>query len=160
MKPDRDPSDSPPTSGQEASDSLHLRQIHGSLVEVRGLGVLILLLMFHTWPVLFGTFLAFNKYNIISPPQWVGLDNFRELLHDEQFWSGLRNSLKYILVVPVIQVLSILVALLVNRPMKGISFFRTAYYVPVVTSLPAASVSGAAISCLAAEARPANGSPA
>ena len=42
MKPDRDPSDSPPTSGQEASDSLHLRQIHGSLVEVRGLGVLIL----------------------------------------------------------------------------------------------------------------------
>ncbi|WP_309572430.1 sugar ABC transporter permease [Deinococcus sp.] len=95
---------------------------------------LILLVMFHTWPVLFGSFLAFNKYNIISPPQWVGLDNFRELFSDEQFWSGLRNSLKYILVVPVIQVLSILVALLVNRPMKGIGFFRTAYYVPVVTS--------------------------
>ncbi|GHF31338.1 sugar ABC transporter permease [Deinococcus metalli] len=95
---------------------------------------LILLVMFHTWPVLFGTFLAFNSYNIISPPQWVGLDNFRELFQDEQFWSGLRNSLKYILVVPVIQVISILVALLVNRPLKGIGFFRTAYYVPVVTS--------------------------
>ncbi|PNY82498.1 carbohydrate ABC transporter permease [Deinococcus koreensis] len=95
---------------------------------------LVLLVMFHTWPVFFGTFLAFTKYNIISPPQWVGLDNFRGLLQDEQFWSGLRNSLKYILIVPVIQVISILVALLVNRPLKGIAFFRTAYYVPAITS--------------------------
>ncbi|WP_309572699.1 sugar ABC transporter permease, partial [Deinococcus sp.] len=95
---------------------------------------LILLVMYHTWPVFFGTFLAFTKYNIISPPQWVGLDNFRGLLQDEQFWSGLRNSLKYILIVPVIQVISILVALLVNRPLKGITFFRTAYYVPAITS--------------------------
>ncbi|WP_221088679.1 carbohydrate ABC transporter permease [Deinococcus aquaedulcis] len=95
---------------------------------------LILLVLYHTWPVLFGTYLAFTKYNIIQPPQWVGLDNFRELFADEQFWAGLRNSLKYILVVPVIQVIAILVALLVNRPLKGIGFFRTAYYVPVVTS--------------------------
>lgn len=95
---------------------------------------LILLVAFHTWPVIFGTFLAFTKYNIISPPQWVGLENFRTLAQDEQFWSGLRNSLKYILVVPVIQVASILIALLVNRPLRGIGFFRTAYYVPVVTS--------------------------
>lgn len=95
---------------------------------------LILLVVYHTWPVFFGTYLAFTKYNVISPPQWVGVDNFRELAQDEQFWSGLRNSLKYILVVPVIQGLSIAVAMLVNRPMKGIGFFRTAYYVPVVTS--------------------------
>ncbi len=95
---------------------------------------LIMLLAFHTWPVIFGTYLAFTEYNIINPPKWVGLENFRELFADEQFWSGLRNSLTYILVVPVIQVISILVALLVNRPLKGIGFFRTAYYVPVVTS--------------------------
>lgn len=95
---------------------------------------LVLLVIFHTWPVIFGTYLAFTEYNIISPPKWVGLANFKELFADEQFWSGLRNSLKYILVVPVIQVVSILVALLVNRPLRGIGFFRTAYYVPVVTS--------------------------
>ncbi len=53
---------------------------------------------------------------------------------DSQFWSGVQNSLKYLLVVPVIQGLSIAVALLVNRPLRGIGFFRTAYYVPVVTS--------------------------
>ncbi|ANE43849.1 carbohydrate ABC transporter permease [Deinococcus puniceus] len=95
---------------------------------------LILLVVYHTWPVFFGTYLAFTEYNVITPPKWVGVDNFRELAQDEQFWSGLRNSLKYILVVPVIQGLSIAVAMLVNRPMKGIGFFRTAYYVPVVTS--------------------------
>jgi putative chitobiose transport system permease protein len=94
----------------------------------------VLLVMYHAWPVFFGTYLGFTKYNIISPPEFVGLDNFRELLQDEQFWSGVRSSLKYILVVPVIQLLSIAVAMLVNRPLKGIGFFRTAYYVPVVTS--------------------------
>jgi len=95
---------------------------------------LVLLVLYHTWPVIFGTYLAFTKYNIISPPQFVGLANFRELIQDQQFWSGVVNSLKYILVVPVIQLLSIGVAMLVNRPLKGIGFFRTAYYVPVVTS--------------------------
>lgn len=95
---------------------------------------LLLLATYHFWPVLFGTFLAFNKYNVISPPQWVGLDNFRELAADEQFWSGVTNSLKYLVVVPFIQLIAIGVALLVNRPLPGIGFFRTAYYVPVVTS--------------------------
>ncbi|AZI43892.1 sugar ABC transporter permease [Deinococcus psychrotolerans] len=95
---------------------------------------LALLMLYHTWPVIFGTYLAFTKYNIISPPEFVGLDNFRELIKDQQFWSGVVNSLKYLLVVPFIQLLSIGVAMLVNRPLKGIGFFRTAYYVPVVTS--------------------------
>lgn len=120
----------------------HVRGASGSRMTVRNtltayaflLPFVVLLLIYHTWPVIFGTYLAFTEYNIISPPRWVGLENFRALWRDEQFWSGLQNSLKYILVVPVIQVISILVALLVNRPLKGIGFFRTAYYVPVVTS--------------------------
>ncbi len=95
---------------------------------------LLLLATYHFWPVLFGTFLAFTKYNVISPPQWVGLNNFRELRGDEQFWGGVLNSLKYLAVVPFIQLIAIGVALLVNRPLPGIGFFRTAYYVPVVTS--------------------------
>ena len=97
---------------------------------------LVLLVVYHTWPVIFGTYLAFTQYSVINqkPPEFVGLGNFRELLQDDQFWSGVKNSLNYILVVPVIQLLSIAVAMLVNRPLRGIGFFRTAYYVPVVTS--------------------------
>lgn len=95
---------------------------------------LVLLFTYHFWPVVFGTYLAFTKYNVISPPQWVGLDNFRELATDTQFWSGVRSSLTYLIVVPVIQLLAIGVAMLVNRQIPAIAFFRTAYYVPVVTS--------------------------
>lgn len=95
------------------------------------------------WPILFGTYLAFTEYNIISPPRWVGLRNFEELFGlgafagrgpDRDFWYGLTNSIKYVLVVPVIQVLSIGLAMLVNRQLPAIGLFRTAYYVPVVTS--------------------------
>lgn len=95
------------------------------------------------WPILFGTYLAFTEYNIISPPRWVGLRNFEELFGlgafagrgpDRDFWYGLTNSVKYVLVVPVIQILSIGLAMLVNRQLPAISLFRTAYYVPVVTS--------------------------
>ncbi|RIH85188.1 carbohydrate ABC transporter permease [Calidithermus roseus] len=95
------------------------------------------------WPILFGTYLAFTEYNIISPPKWVGLRNFEELFGlgafaargpDRDFWYGLTNSIKYVLVVPVIQILSIGLAMLVNRQLPAIGLFRTAYYVPVVTS--------------------------
>jgi putative chitobiose transport system permease protein len=95
------------------------------------------------WPILFGTYLAFTEYNIISPPKWVGLKNFEELFGlgafagrgpDRDFWYGLTNSIKYMLVVPVIQILSIGLAMLVNRQLPAIGLFRTAYYVPVVTS--------------------------
>ncbi|WP_034384245.1 carbohydrate ABC transporter permease [Deinococcus sp. YIM 77859] len=130
------------TQRRESRRAQHVRGGTGARVTVRNtllayafmLPFLVLLALYHTWPVFFGTYLAFTRYNIISPPEWVGLENFRTLAADSQFWSGLNNSLKYILVVPVIQVLSIALALLVNRPLRGIGFFRTAYYVPVVTS--------------------------
>ncbi|ABF45465.1 carbohydrate ABC transporter permease [Deinococcus geothermalis] len=130
------------TPRRESRRAQHARGATGARVTVRNtllayafmLPFLVLLALYHTWPVLFGTYLAFTRYNIIRPPEWVGLENFRTLAADPQFWSGLKNSLKYILVVPVIQILAIAVAMLVNRPLKGIGFFRTAYYVPVVTS--------------------------
>ena len=130
------------TPRRESRRAQHARGATGARVTVRNtllayafmLPFLVLLALYHTWPVLFGTYLAFTRYNIIHPPEWVGLENFRTLAADPQFWSGLKNSLKYILVVPVIQILAIAVAMLVNRPLKGIGFFRTAYYVPVVTS--------------------------
>ncbi|MBB5018627.1 putative chitobiose transport system permease protein [Chitinivorax tropicus] len=96
---------------------------------------LILLAVFSFWPVGYGTYLSFTKYNLISAPEWVGLDNYRELFDDELFLNSLKNSLLYLLCVPIIQVLSIALAVLVNNNLKGIKLFRAAYYVPVVTSV-------------------------
>jgi putative chitobiose transport system permease protein len=107
------------------------------------LPMMVFKVIFTFWPILFGTYLAFTEYNIISAPKWVGLRNFEELFGfgafagrgpDRDFWYGLINSLKYVVVVPFIQVLSIALALLVNRQMPMIGLFRTIYYIPVVTS--------------------------
>ncbi len=84
--------------------------------------------------MVFGTYLGFARYNVITPPQWVGLDNFRRLLNEPHFWAGLSNSLRYVLVVPVIQMAAIGAAVLVNRRLPGITLFRAAYYIPVITS--------------------------
>ncbi|UTH75933.1 carbohydrate ABC transporter permease [Chromobacterium sp. IIBBL 290-4] len=96
---------------------------------------LLLLLVFSFWPVGFGSFLAFTRYNLIDAPQWVGWDNFRDLFGDELFISALKNSALYLLVVPVIQIFAMLLAVLVNNEMPGIKLFRAAYYLPVVTSV-------------------------
>lgn len=101
---------------------------------------ILLLLLFSFWPVGYGSFVAFTKYNLIDPPKWVGLDNFRELLGDELFRSSLKNSFFYLLVVPAIQVIAILLAVLVNNKLAGIKLFRAAYYLPVVTTVSVVGV--------------------
>lgn len=104
--------------------------------------VLAVKLVYTFWPIAFGTYLAFTDSNVLQT-HWVGLRNFQELFGlgpfaaqgpDRDFWYGLTNSVKYVLIVPVIQVLSIGLAMLVNRQLPLIGLFRTAYYVPVVTS--------------------------
>jgi putative chitobiose transport system permease protein len=106
------------------------------------LPVLTVKLVYTFWPILFGTYLAFTDSNILET-KFVGLKNFRELFGlgefaargaDQNFWFGLTNSLKYILIVPVIQFFGIGLAMLVNRQIPFIGLFRTAFYVPVVTS--------------------------
>ncbi|KNB53790.1 carbohydrate ABC transporter permease [Streptomyces caatingaensis] len=79
---------------------------------------------------------AFTDARTLTPGGWVGLRNFREMLHDEQFWVALRNSGLYVLVVvPFTVLLPLLLALLVERRLPGVAFFRSAFYTPVVASV-------------------------
>ncbi|WP_369215980.1 carbohydrate ABC transporter permease [Streptomyces flavofungini] len=72
----------------------------------------------------------------LIPGEYVGLANFRELLHDDMFWIGLRNSTLYVLVVvPALVLLPLLLAMLVQKHIPGITFFRSAFYTPVVASI-------------------------
>ncbi|MDB5849397.1 MAG: chiF [Rhodoferax sp.] len=96
---------------------------------------LLLLAAFTFWPVLWGSYLAFTEYKVITPPRWVGLKNFEVLFDDPVFWSSLRNSALYLLIVPVIQLGAMLLAVLVNNSLPGIKLFRAAFYMPVVTSV-------------------------
>jgi putative chitobiose transport system permease protein len=99
-----------------------------------------LLAVFTFYPVVYGTVLSLFSYDIINPPRYVGLEQFHKLLRDRYFWIALTNSAKYVLVVPVIQFCSILLAVLVNRKLRGIQAFRAAYYVPVITSWPVVGI--------------------
>jgi putative chitobiose transport system permease protein len=96
---------------------------------------LLLLGVFTFYPVVFGTGLSLFEYDVISPPRYVGLAQFAALWHDRYFWTALRNSAVYLAVVPVLQFSAIVLALWVRRPLRGIAWFRAAYYVPVVTSI-------------------------
>lgn len=79
---------------------------------------------------------SFTDRRTLIPGWFVGLANFRELLHDDMFWTGLRNSTLYVLgVVPLLVVLPLLLALLVQKNIPGITFFRSAFYTPVVASI-------------------------
>jgi putative chitobiose transport system permease protein len=96
---------------------------------------LVLLGTFTFWPLLFGSYLAFTEYNFLTPPRWVGLANFEDLLQDTVFYISMKNSLLYLAIVPAIQFGAITLAVLVNNSLPGIKFFRTAFYTPVVTSV-------------------------
>ncbi|MEU6735945.1 sugar ABC transporter permease [Streptomyces physcomitrii] len=79
---------------------------------------------------------SFTDRRTLIGGRYVGGANYQELIHDDMFWTGLRNSLLYMAgVVPLLVVLPLLLALLVARQMPGIAFFRSAFYTPVVASV-------------------------
>ncbi len=101
---------------------------------------LILLVLFVFWPIVYSIPLALTNYSVIGKTEFVGFENFIEAFQDRNFITSLINSLFYVIVVPFIQLFSILMAILVNSNVKGIKLFRTAYYIPVVTSMVAVAL--------------------
>ncbi|MDY7024257.1 MAG: sugar ABC transporter permease, partial [Cyanobacteriota bacterium] len=83
----------------------------------------------------------FFRYDLLQPPQWIGWQNFQRLWSDELFWKTLQNTLLYILfVVPILAILPLGLGILVNQKIRGIHWFRTAYYVPVIISMVVAGL--------------------
>ncbi|WFB11091.1 sugar ABC transporter permease [Streptomyces sp. LX-29] len=102
---------------------------------------LVVVTAFSLYPFLTTVSTAFTDKRTLTDGDWVGLENFRTMLDDEQFWVGLRNSLLYVaLVVPCTVLLPLLLALLVHKQIPGVAFFRSAFYTPVVASLVVVSL--------------------
>ena len=95
---------------------------------------LILFVTFAVFPILYTAYLSLTEYTILSPPKFVGLDNYRQLALDPVFWAAVRNSVTYLLIVPVLVFAPLALAVLVNRPLRGMAAFRAAFYIPVITS--------------------------
>lgn len=96
---------------------------------------LLFVLVFVLFPVLFCLFLTFQKWNIIAPMHFIGVDNYNRLLHDWLFWKAIGNTLKFLLVhIPLQLIVSIVLAQLLNQQLKAISFFRASFFLPVIVS--------------------------
>jgi putative chitobiose transport system permease protein len=94
---------------------------------------LILLAIFVVYPIIAVVFYSFTDYDIVRPPVWVGTANYVKLVNDPTFWLSVQHSLVYLLVTPILIVLSIGLAIVVNRAMRGIHIFRALYFVPAVS---------------------------
>jgi len=95
---------------------------------------LTLLGIFTYYPIIRGVVLSFGDYNMFTKKvSWVGLKNYEEIFHNKYFYEALINIFKYLVIVPFIQLTAILTAILVNQNLPGIKFFRTLFYIPVIT---------------------------
>lgn len=93
------------------------------------------LLVLTLWPVLALAYLSFTDYSTIGTPNWTGLDNFRRLAADEQFWKTLLNTVYFAaLFVPAQTVLALLLAVALNQRLRWMALLRGAYFVPVISS--------------------------
>lgn len=102
---------------------------------------LIGLLIFTVIPILTSLALTVHDWNLLRPPEFIGLANFEELFADRAFWNALSNTLGYIvLYVPGVFVLALGVALLLNQRLRGVVFVRAATFVPVVASWVVVSI--------------------
>lgn len=103
--------------------------------------VLIGMAVFTVGPILASFILSFSSWDAVSAPQWIGVQNYREIFSSDLFWQVLRNTFTYVLLaVPATMVLSLLLALALNRRLRGIALFRAAYFAPVVSSMVAIAI--------------------
>jgi multiple sugar transport system permease protein len=106
---------------------------------------LILLFIFLVIPFLMAIGLAFTDQRLIPnpnlPTQFIGLRNFIRMIDDEAFLRGLLNNFYFVaVVVPVQTFLALGLAMMINRKLKGVNFFRTIYFAPVVTAMTVVAI--------------------
>ncbi len=95
---------------------------------------LILFAAFLAGPLLYSLYISFHQWSMLRSPVWLGLGNYRQILHDDIFWRSLRNTLEFSgLFVPSVTILSLLSAVLLDQKIRGRAFFKALVFVPVIT---------------------------
>jgi len=100
-----------------------------------------ILLVFRIFPIFLSIRMSLYDWGMAGPRAFVGLGNYIAVLKDPLFWKSLLNTGWYVLFeLPATLLLSLFIALLLNQRIRGLSIYRTIYYLPVVTSIVAVSV--------------------
>ncbi|MFA5526800.1 MAG: sugar ABC transporter permease [Acholeplasmataceae bacterium] len=97
------------------------------------------LIVLGAFPIIASLFISFTSYNMISSPRWVGLANYQILFtNDDIFWKSLGNTVYHVIIaIPLGIIVGVAIALLLNNKIKGMSIYRTLFYLPNVVSIVA-----------------------
>lgn len=90
-------------------------------------------LLFTCYPFFASLYYSFTDYNILSEASFIGLDNYKALFSDKEFLDTMGATFKYVIMtVPLKLAFALFIAFVLNFKLKGINFFRTAYYIPSI----------------------------
>ncbi len=93
------------------------------------------LAVFSLIPIVASLGLTLFDWDLLTPPRFVGLDNFAELWASKDFWAALTHTLTFIVgYIPLVLVLALALALILNQKLRGLLVFRAAFYLPVVSA--------------------------
>src|SRR3954471_22696002 len=101
----------------------------------------VLVTIFCVYPIASVVYYSFTSYDIVRPPVPVGLANYQRLFEDATFWKALAHAFVSLIGTPTLIVLSISLAIAVNRQLRGIHVFRALYYIPAVSGSIAIGIS-------------------
>jgi len=92
-------------------------------------------LFFMAYPLVFSVILVFHKWDVYTPMQWVGFNNFIRLFHDDLFFQAIFNTLLFLVIhIPLQIAIALFFAVLLNQQIRGRGFFRAVYFLPVIIS--------------------------
>ncbi len=98
------------------------------------------IVFFSFFPTIQVFYYSFLKYNVFGSSEFIGLNNYIKLFSDSNFWWSLLNSLIFLLVTPVLMTISLILALMVRDTNRITNFFRSIYFLPVVTPILIAGI--------------------
>ncbi len=102
---------------------------------------LIIFTIFIFIPMGVALFISLQKWNLLSSMHFIGIANYKKMFLSSHFWNSLAVSLLYVLgTVPVSIGVALIIAIMLNQSLHGISFFRIMIYLPVITSMAAAAI--------------------
>lgn len=100
----------------------------------------VLFTVFIIYPIVQGVWVSLNNWTLMGREKFIGLGNYTKMFHDHFFWEALGHTALFVAITtPVVVVLSLILALFANRPVKSKRFLRIAYYIPSVLSVSVAS---------------------
>ncbi len=99
------------------------------------------LILFKFGPVIASLYFSFTKYDILSAPKWIGLENYQRLMADTYWTKAIQVTLNYsVLFIPLSLLVAYVIALLMSQNLRGISIYRTMWYLPSLVPTVASAV--------------------